>query len=297
MHDNSLTGQRFFIVTALNILITVAEFLGGIFSGSLALISDAFHNLGDGAAIVMAYAASRISRKKSNQHKTFGYRRAEIISSYLNAIFLIVISVFLIVEAGKRIFEPTKINGILMLIVAIIGLFANAGSALLLNSGKTNNLNIKATYLHFLSDALSSVGVIIGAIVIQLFNITWVDPLVTILVSLYIIKETFPILRDSTNILMQSGPDLDYEAMALDMEKVCGVVSVHHIHAWMIDENRIIFSAHINLQDQMLSNVEVTYQAVEKLLTEKYHVDHVTLQAEVERGRDATKFTTNQNDI
>ncbi|WP_353989261.1 cation diffusion facilitator family transporter [Pediococcus argentinicus] len=296
-HNSQVTGKRFFCVTLLNLVITVAEFLGGIFSGSLALLSDAIHNLGDSAAIVMAYVANRISKRGSNHSKTFGYRRAEILASFLNALFLILISVFLMVEAIKRFSNPEPINGSLMLIVAIIGLLANFVSAGLLSKGSKNNLNIKATYLHVLSDALSSVGVIFGALMIQFFKITWVDPVVTMLVSIYIIWESIPLLKDTTNILMQAGPDLDYKTLDCDMRKVDGVVNVHHIHAWLIDENRIMFSAHINVEDRMLSEIEPIYRQLEELLKTKYHVDHVTLQAEVTRGKESPIFTNKIKDV
>ncbi|WP_226997416.1 cation diffusion facilitator family transporter [Pediococcus damnosus] len=124
-----------------------------------------------------------------------------------------------------------------------------------------------------------------------------VDPIVTILVSLYILWETWPVLKESINILMQAAPNLDFEAMKRDMLKESGVVNVHHIHAWQIDENRIMFSAHINLNDQLLSDVEPVYRDLENLLQKKYHVDHVTLQAEVFRGKSNELFTRDRHDI
>ncbi|GEN95857.1 cation diffusion facilitator family transporter [Pediococcus ethanolidurans] len=298
MYKNSrMSGLRFLLVTVLNALITVVELIGGLLSGSLALLSDAFHNLGDSASVVLAYVASRIGLKNSNTSKTFGYRRAEIISAFVNSVFLIVVSVFLIIESAHRILNPEPVNGGIMLIVAIVGTLANFVSALLLSRGAKNNLNIKATYLHILSDAMSSFGIIIGAIIIQIWHINIVDPIVTILVSGYIMWETWPVLKEAINILMQAAPNLDFEAMKHDMLKEPGVVNVHHIHAWQIDENRIMFSAHINLNDQLLSDVEPIYRHLENLLQKKYHVDHVTLQAEVFRGKSNELFTRDRHDI
>ncbi|MCV3321128.1 cation diffusion facilitator family transporter [Pediococcus ethanolidurans] len=298
MYKNSrMSGLRFLLVTVLNALITVVELIGGLLSGSLALLSDAFHNLGDSASVVLAYVASRIGLKNSNTSKTFGYRRAEIISAFVNSVFLIVVSVFLIIESVRRILNPEPVNGGIMLIVAIVGTLANFVSALLLSRGAKNNLNIKATYLHILSDAMSSFGIIIGAIIIQIWHISIVDPIVTILVSGYIMWETWPVLKEAINILMQAAPNLDFEAMKHDMLKEPGVVNVHHIHAWQIDENRIMFSAHINLNDQLLSDVEPIYRHLENLLQKKYHVDHVTLQAEVFRGKSNELFTRDRYDI
>lgn len=298
MHENSkMSGMRFLAVTVLNALITIVELAGGLFSGSLALLSDAFHNLGDSASVVLAYVASRIGLKNSNTSKTFGYRRAEIISAFINAIFLIVVSVFLIAESIRRLTAPSPVNGGIMLVVAVIGTVANFGSAWLLSRGAKGSLNIKATYLHILSDALSSFGIIIGAIIIQIWHVDIVDPIVTILVSIYIMWETWPVLKEAINILMQAAPNLDFEAMKRDMLKEPGVVNVHHIHVWQIDENRIMFSAHINLNDQLLSDVEPVYRHLENLLQKKYHVDHVTLQAEVFRGKSNELFTRDRHDI
>lgn len=290
-------GLRFLEVTVLNLLITAVEFGGGLLSGSLALLSDAIHNLGDSASIVMAYVASRISQRNSNQSKTYGYRRAEILSSYFNAIFLLVMSALLIWEAVRRFVHPHPVNGGLMLIVAIVGLVANGFSAWLLYSGAHNNLNLKATYLHILSDAFASGGVIFGALVIKIFHVVWADPLMTIVVSIYIAYKTIPIIIEATNILMEAGPRLDYRAVKATVLSVPGVVNIHHVHTWMIDEHRIMLTAHIALEDQELSEVEPIYQKIRKLLKEKYNIEHATLQAEVDRGKEYQIFTTNKDDV
>ncbi|TLQ04084.1 cation transporter [Pediococcus stilesii] len=295
--EKETTGVKFFEVTTLNLLITVAEFIGGIASGSLSLLSDAIHNLGDSASIVMAFIASKISACASNQSKTFGYRRAEILSSYFNSIFLIIMSAMLMWEAVQRLIHPEKVNGNLMLIVAVIGFVANLASALLLHRGSSESLNIKATYLHILSDALSSIGVIIGAVIIKNFHIYWVDPLMTMLVSLYIAYETIPLIIESTNILMEAGPKLDYDAIRNEVLDVPGVVNMHHVHTWMIDEHRVMLSAHINLKDEYLSEVEPVYRTIEKMLKDKFNIEHVTLQAEVDRGLESQTFTTKRDDV
>ncbi|KRM13399.1 CDF family cation diffusion facilitator [Paucilactobacillus suebicus DSM 5007 = KCTC 3549] len=266
--------------------------MGGVFSGSLALLSDAFHNLGDSAAILLGYFAQLIGRHPETERRTYGYRRAEIIFALLNSIFLIVISVFLIFEAAKRFSHPQPINGELMLIVAVVGLLANLASAFLLQGGSKDSLNIKATYLHILSDALSSVGVIIGALFIWFTDISWIDPVITILVAIYICYETWPIIHQTLSILMQSSPELDYACIKKDIKQIDGITGVHHVHAWMIDEHRIIFSVHINLKDMKLSEVEPIYQRIETLLKNKYHICHITIQAEVERGIEETMFNT-----
>lgn len=295
--DKAQHGLRFLEATVLNLVITAVEFGGGLLSGSLALLSDAIHNLGDSASIVMAYVASRISQRNSNQSKTYGYRRAEILSSYFNAIFLLVMSALLIWEAMRRFAHPHPVNGGLMLVVAVVGLLANSFSAWLLHSGSHNNLNLKATYLHILSDAFASGGVILGALIIKIFHVVWADPLMTIVVSVYIAYKTIPIIIEATNILMEAGPRLDYRAVKATVLSVPGVVNIHHVHTWMIDEHRIMLTAHIALEDQELSEVEPIYQKIRKLLKDKYNIEHATLQAEVDRGKEYQIFTTNKDDV
>ncbi|WP_301876568.1 cation diffusion facilitator family transporter [Limosilactobacillus oris] len=289
---SKITGQRFLAVTLLNVLITVVEIIGGLLSGSLALLSDAFHNMGDSFSIILGYVAQQLSDKSENRRQTYGYRRAEILSALTNSLLLLVIAIFLIGEAIQRLGHPEHINGRLMLIVAVIGLLANFASAFLLHSGSYDSLNVKATYLHVLSDALSSVAVIIGGIILSFVNVSWLDPLLTIGVAIYIGFEALPIISQTIKILMQSSPDLDYDKITTDLKAVAGVNDVHHVHAWMIDENHIIFSAHLNCDDLRLSEVEEIYSQVEKILREKYHICHITIQAECSRGRDENLFNT-----
>lgn len=296
MHSDKLSGKNFLLVTILNVTITIVEILGGLFSGSLALLSDAFHNLGDSFSIVLGYIAQLISHRPESKHRTFGYRRAEILSALTNGIFLVVVAVFLIIEALRRFAHPQHIKGGVMLTVAIIGLLANLISAWLLHRGSHDSLNIKATYLHVLSDALSSIAVIIGAIIMMFFKVEWLDPVLTIAVSIYISFEAWPIIKQTIGILMQSSPDLDFIAIKEDIvENVPGVTGIHHVHAWQIDEHRIIFSAHINCDDMMLSDVDKIYDKIGQLLETKYHICHVTLQAECNRGSGEKLFNTQED--
>lgn len=290
--EERITGKRFLAVTLLNILITIVEIIGGIVSGSLALLSDAFHNMGDSLSIVLGYFAQHIGGQPKTRQRTYGYRRAEILSALTNSLLLVIIAIFLIAEAVQRLSHPQHIKGDIMLIVAVVGLIANFVSAMLLHAGSHESLNVKATYLHVLSDALSSVAIIIGGIILIFVNIPWLDPVLTIGVAIYIAYEAWPIIVQTVKILMQESPDLDYEAIIDDIKQVDGVEDVHHVHAWMIDEHRIIFSAHLNCQDLLLSQVEGIYRQVEEILREKYGICHITLQAECSRGRDEDLFNT-----
>ena len=236
MHHHAQSGiseRNLLAAVVLNFTITAAEITGGLISNSLALLSDAMHNLGDGIAVGMAYLANRISKKDSNERKTFGYRRIEILTAFLNAVILAAICIFLIAEAIKRFQDPEPIRGLVMFIVAGIGLVANLLAVILLRTDAGKNMNIRAAYLHLLGDTLSSVVVIIGGILIYFFNIYWIDPLITILISLYILRETFYLLRDSFNILMQSTPkELDLEQIRVDLEGIEEVQAPH----WRIQQ-------------------------------------------------------------
>ena len=290
METENVSTARFFWVTVLNVLITVVEILGGLLSGSLALLSDAFHNLSDSASIVISYIAQRIATKPETPQRTFGYRRAEILSALLNAGLLIVIALFIVIEAVKRFMHPDHVNGDIMTVVAVVGLLANFISAGLLHAGSRHSLNIKATYLHILADALSSIGVVITGIILIFWHVKWLDPVVSVLVALYIAYEALPIIQKTINILMQAAPDIDYDAIKKDITSIPQVNSVHHVHAWLIDEHHTTFSAHINCEDIKLSEVEPIYRQISKLLQDKYHISHVTIQAECQRGINEKMF-------
>lgn len=283
-HSHAYTGKRIFWVALLNTSITVAEVVGGILSGSLALLSDALHNLSDTAAVVLAYVANKIAGRAKDARRTYGYKRAEILAAFINSVVLLAISLLLLFEAYKRLRAPEAIDGTLMIIVALIGLFADLLSVFLLQKEAGKSLNIRASYLHLVSDTISSVGVLAGGIAIKLRGIVWVDPLVTVVIALYVAKETMEVIRKSVNILMQSAPPLDFAVIKAEIMKVDKVKNIHHIHSWMIDEETIHFEAHIDLDDMLLSEAEKVYDQIEVILKGRYGISHVTLQAEVDRG-------------
>jgi cobalt-zinc-cadmium efflux system protein len=290
-HDiSALSGKKIFWVTVLNATITAAEIIGGILSGSLAVLSDAIHNLSDTVAIATSYLASRIACKPKDAKRTYGYKRAEILSAFVNSSVLLAISIVLIVEAFKRLQSPDSINSYLMITVAIISLIANFISAFLLQKDAHESLNIKSSYLHLISDTVSSVGVLLGGIAIKIWRIIWIDPLITVLISLYILRETWLVVKKTVAILMQSSAILDYEAIKDDIEKLDLVKNIHHVHSWMSDEKTIYFEAHIDMENILLSDAEKVYDKIEKLLTEHYGVSHVTLQAEVNKCGDKGIF-------
>lgn len=274
----------------LNAAITAAEVVGGLLSGSLALLSDAVHNLSDTIAVAMSYVAWRISKKPRDVKRTFGYKRAEILSAFVNSAILLAVLSILLFEAVRRIRSPETIDSTLMIIVAVIGLLANLFSVLLLQKDSKSSLNVKASYLHLISDTVSSVGVVIGGVLIMAFGITWIDPVITILISLWILRETWRVMKKAAAILMQSAATLDYEAIRKDIEGVGQVRNVHHVHTWMSNENTVYFEAHIEMEDIRLCEVGPVYEEIEHLLKERYGVSHVTLQAESDVCCDKAMF-------
>ena len=190
----------------LNLVITAAQIVGGILSGSLALISDAIHNFSDSISVILAYFAQVLSRKPSTRKSTFGYKRAEILAAFINALSLIGISVYLVFEAVERFFNPQEVNAKWMFWLGLLGLVANGISVLVLQREKHKNLNIKAAYLHLLGDALTSLAVVLGAILIWFYKIYWIDAVVTILISIYLFVHTLHLLKESVTNLIQMSP-------------------------------------------------------------------------------------------
>jgi cobalt-zinc-cadmium efflux system protein len=289
-HAHALSGRKIFWVTVLNALITAAEFTGGFISGSLALLSDAVHNLSDTLAIALSYAAHRIAGRPKDERRTYGYLRAEILSAFINSLVLAVLSVFLIIEAVRRFRSPHPIDGTLMITVAAVGLAANLLSVLLLEKDSHKSLNIKSSYLHLLGDTVSSVGVLIGGLVIQLWNQLWVDPTVTLLIALYIFRETLGVIRKTTGILMQSSAPLDYGRIRSDIGGMEHIRNIHHVHSWLSNEHTVYFEAHIEMDDMPLSEVQKRYAEIESYLHEVHGVSHITLQPEVDPGCSKTIF-------
>jgi cobalt-zinc-cadmium efflux system protein len=269
-------------VTLLNITITIAQTVGGILSNSLALLSDALHNLGDTFAVFIAYIAHRVSKRETNPQKTFGYKRVEILAALLNAVILIGICIYLFVEAYHRFLDPSPVKGLLMLIVAIIGLLANLYSVLLLHKDSGKNINIKAAYVHLIGDTLSSFVVIIGGVLIYFFNIYWVDPLVTVLIGIYILKEAFSILKQTVEILMQFTPSgLDIQKIKTRLEGISHIDNLHHIHAWNLNDQDIHFECHVDLtSDLQVSEADSIRLNMENVLLEEFNIKHVTIQIE-----------------
>ena len=276
------TEKNLLLSALLNLLVTVAEIIGGLVSNSLALLSDALHNLGDTSAIFIAFLANLISKKEGTSKKTFGFKRIEILAALFNAIILVVIIIYLFIEAWHRLRNPMPIKGMIMLIVAVVGLVANLLSVLLLKKHAVESINIRAAYLHLIGDTVSSFVVILTAILIYFFNIYWIDPLVTFLLGIYLLWETYRILKTALDILMQATPPgLDLNQVKEALETLASIDNIHHVHAWNLSDQDIHFECHVDLKsDIRISETEVIREAIEKMLKERFRITHVTIQYE-----------------
>ncbi|HCI29084.1 MAG TPA: cation transporter [Fervidobacterium sp.] len=279
--DSEISGVRLFYVVLLNFGITAAELIGGIIAGSLSLISDSLHNFSDAMSIVVTYFAHRISLRRPSEKKTFGYKRSTILAAFLNSLTLLVIGGFLIKEAVERFANPVIVESTTVIWVGSIGLIANLLSMYLLRKWSGKDMNIRSAYLHMLTDALSSVVVILGAIVMRFSNLNWLDPLLTILIAAYVIEEGFQILSKSINILMQSVPEVtDINTIVEELKKIEEIQDIHHVHVWSLDEKTVFFEGHINLkQDLPISKAMAVEENVKSLL-ENFGISHVTIQFE-----------------
>ncbi|HPB03453.1 MAG: cation diffusion facilitator family transporter [Bacteroidaceae bacterium] len=296
-HAENVRGKKLLWVTLLNFSISLVQVAGGIISNSLSLISDAIHNLGDTSAIFIAFLAGKHADKRPDARKTFGYKRTEILAALFNAVVLIAICFFLFVEAYERFRNPQTIKGGIMLSVAVFGLIANLISVLVLQKEKSYNLNIRAAYLHLLGDTLSSVAVIAGGIAILVWQIYWLDPLVTVAVGVYIIYHTWDVVRQTVDILMQATPrHIDIQEIKQSVEALPQVENIHHLHIWQMDDEHIHLEAHLNIsQDLSLSKAQTVRHDVETLLKDKFGISHITLQIEYKGCKDNDDLIVNRS--
>ena len=266
----------------LNAIITLSEVAGGLISGSLALLGDSLHNFSDTMSLLGSFIAMKISEKPKNKKYTFGYRRSEIIVAFLNSVSIFVVSTLVVIEAVKRLVNPATVHTSVLLLVSSIGLTANFFSVILLHTHSKESMNVRSAYLHLIADTLSSILVVLGAVFMRVWKIYWLDPVLAFVIALYMFKEAYEIVKESLEILMEASPNLDFEKIKEEIEKIEGVRNAHHFHAWRVGEKEIHFECHVEVDNMELKDAQKIIDEIEKRL-KKYGITHTTVQLECER--------------
>ena len=281
-HHGNLQGRNLLISIFLNILITVAQVIGGIASGSLALLSDALHNFSDVISLVVSYVANKLTKKKASLQKTFGYKRAEILAAFINASTLIIVAVLLVIEAIERFQNPQEIESGLVIWLSTIAIFGNGFSVLLLKKDSEMNMNLKSAYLHLLTDMMASVAVLVGGLLMKFYNVFWVDSVLTFLIALYLIWMGYDLLKSSTKVLMLFTPeDVPINKIVKEINSLEGIKNTHHIHVWQLNEDEIHFEAHIDFEKNItLSEFDDILNIIEEILFHKFEINNVNIQPE-----------------
>jgi cobalt-zinc-cadmium efflux system protein len=281
-NKESLSGRNLLISIFLNILITAAQVVGGVLSGSLALLSDALHNFSDVISLVVSYVANKLVKKKASLQKTFGYKRAEILAAFINASTLIIVAVLLIIEAIKRFQNPQEIESSLVIWLSIIAILGNGFSVLLLKKDAETNMNLKSAYVHLLTDMMASVAVLVGGLLMKFYQVFWVDSVLTFLIAIYLIWMGYDLLKSSTKVLMLFTPEeIPIDEIVKEINGLEAIKNVHHIHVWQLNEDEIHFEAHIDFhQNISLSEFDEILHNVEDILFHKFEINHVNIQPE-----------------
>jgi cobalt-zinc-cadmium efflux system protein len=266
----------------LNLLISLAEVAGGLLSGSIALLSDALHNISDTFSLIASFVGVRLAKKQKTELMTFGYKRAEVLIALFNASLLLVSALYLFKEAFERLAKPVSINGPLMIGVGLIGLLANVLSVVLLRKDAEHSLNIRSAYTHLIMDALSSVAVVLGAILVMFFRMYWIDGIFSVLISTYVLIGGYRILWESIGILMHNVPDsINLKKIQRDVLAIKGIIDIHHVHAWRLTDEDIHFEAHINVNKRItMPQINSILCTIEQLLATKHGINHTTIQIE-----------------
>ena len=287
-HSHPHNRRRLTIALCITGGFTVVEVVGGLITGSLALLADAGHMLTDTAALALAVFAFAISSKPADSQRSYGYHRMQVLAAFVNGLTLLAIVIWILVEAVQRLLDPPEVLGGVMLYIAIAGLLVNVAAFFVLHGGDQHNLNMRGAALHVLSDLLGSVAAIVAAVVIVRTGWMPIDPLLSILVALLILRSAIFIVRKSAHILLEGTPDrLDIAEMkARIMANVPGVVDVHHVHVWGLTQERLMLTMHARFREGCVDWGE-QIRAIKALLKRDYAIDHSTIEAETPNCADA----------
>jgi cobalt-zinc-cadmium efflux system protein len=282
---HEVKGKNLLFSIILNSVITIAQVVGGILSGSLALISDALHNFSDVLSLVFSYIATVLSKKKASLNQTFGYKRAEIIAAFVNAISLMIVAIYLVFEASQRFMNPEPIKSNLVIWLSLLGIVVNGLSAILLKKDADHNLNMKSAYIHLFTDMMASVAVLIGGILMKYYQIYWIDSVLTFAIAIYLIYIGYDLLIESTRILMLFTPsNIDIKEIVREVHKISGVNKLHHIHVWYLNDHELHLEAHLDCSEDMkMSEFNILLDKIEIVLLEKFEINHINIQPEYQK--------------
>jgi cobalt-zinc-cadmium efflux system protein len=295
----SSTQRNLLIVLSITAVVMIAEIIGGLLANSLALLSDAGHMLTDILALGLSLVAMRFAQRPPTASKTFGFYRLEILAAFFNGMLLFFISFYIFYEAYDRLVHPEEIKGLVMLVVAAIGILANGAGIVILRKSALRNLNVRSAFFHVVGDTISSGGVIVGGLLILFTGWYLVDSLIGIFIGMLILRGAYSLLRESIDIFLEATPkDVNVEKMLDDLRKIEGVKEIHHLHLWTITSGIYAMSAHVLIEDLLVSRSAQILQEIESLLQGKYDMEHTTIQFESEScGDDLLKDTVSQECI
>lgn len=286
-HHPKVSGKKLLITIILNIGITIAQIIGGIVSGSMALLSDAAHNFSDVLSLIISYVANKLSSKKYTVNETFGFKRAEIFAAFINAFTLVIIAIYIFSQAIFHLYKPQVIIGDIVIWLAALSILLNGISVLIIKDDAKNSINVKSAYLHLFTDMLTSIAVLVSGLLVKYYQLYWIDSVISIGISFYLIYHSWDILKETLNILMQFTPhNIDVNEVAKKITALEEVDNIHHIHIWKLDENEIILDAHIDTtKDVSITEFEKIHHKISVLLKE-FNIAHFTIQPEFTRCSD-----------
>jgi cobalt-zinc-cadmium efflux system protein len=281
-HGHSHRGDgKLTAAVAVNLILTVVQIVGGVLSGSLALIADAIHNLSDALSLILAVAARRISRRKADSTMTFGWNRAELVAALINLTALVLIAVYLAAEGIMRLADPPGVDGWIVVWVAGVALIVDAATAALTYRLSKTSLNIRAAFLHNVADALGSIAVIVVGTLILLYDWRLLDPIATLGISAYILWHALSDMRPTIHILMLGAPEgPDREEIRDAFREHADVEDVHHLHIWQIDERRCSVEAHVILPEAALPRAPEVVSDLKRILSDRFGIGHATIEVE-----------------
>lgn len=275
------TTTRLSLSLFLTLVFVIIEVGAGIFANSLALLTDAAHNLTDVIALGLTWFAVRITAQPANAQKTYGYHRAGILVALLNSTTLALISLGIFYEAYRRFLSPPEVESNILIGVGLIAVVINLVTALLVHRGSEHDLNLRSAFVHLMGDVLSTVGAVIAGVIIYFTNANWLDPLVSVLIGFLILYNAWGILRDAIDILLEATPrDVDIQAMVKDIAQVDGVLGIHDIHVWSLTRNLRTMSAHVLTDDLRISAGTDIQHEINEIVRHRYKIAHATLQLE-----------------